>query len=78
MDIEIFTGPGCSYCQNAKTLLSEHGLDYHERDMSQPEIQSEFAERLPREKSIPQIFIDGEHIGGYEDLRLRLSNTTDS
>ncbi len=33
---------------------------------------AEFRERLPRVKAIPQVFIDGEHIGGFEDLRLRL------
>lgn len=71
-DIEMFAGPNCSYCQAAKNLLSEHGLGFKERDVSDPEVQLEFRERLPREKAIPQIFVDGEHIGGYEDLKLLL------
>jgi len=71
-EIEMFTGPNCRYCQGAKELLAENGLAYIERDISDPKILQEFRERLPRQKSIPQIFIDGDHIGGYEDLRLRL------
>ena len=71
-DIEIFTGPGCGYCEAAKTLLKRRGLSYTERDVSEPAVLVEFSERLPRVKSIPQIFIYGEHIGGYEDLELAL------
>ena len=71
-DIEIFTGPGCCYCDRAKAALREHGLVFIERDISDWTTLDEFRERLPRVKSIPQIFVDGEHIGGYEDLALRL------
>ena len=69
MEIEIFTGPGCGYCQAAKQLLAEKGLAFVEHDVSDPAALQAFRERLPRVKSIPQIFIDGEHIGGYEDLK---------
>ena len=68
----MFTGPGCSYCEAAKALLSRHKLDFTERDVSNHAVLAEFRERLPRVRSIPQIFIDGEHIGGYEDLDLKL------
>ena len=71
-DIEIFTGPGCGYCDAAKALLKRRRLTFTERDVSDPAVQAEFRERLPRVRSIPQIFIDGEHIGGYEDLELKL------
>ena len=72
-DIELFTAPGCSYCQAAKALLKKHDLSFKERDISDPVVLMEFQERLPRVGSIPQIFADGEHVGGYEDLKLRLS-----
>lgn len=70
--IEIFTGPECGYCEAAKALLKRHELTYTERDVSQPDVLAEFQRRLLRVRSIPQIFIDGEHIGGYEDLELKL------
>ncbi len=69
-EIEIYTGPGCGFCARAKTLLAEAGLDYRERDISDPSVREEFVARLPRVKSIPQVFIAGEHIGGYDDLEI--------
>ena len=74
-DIEIFTGPGCSHCEQAKKLLSQHGLEYTERDVSTPGVIAEFRERLPRLKSLPQIFVDDKHLGGLEDLQNRLGNS---
>ncbi len=71
-EVEIFTGPGCGYCDAAKALLNRRKMAFTERDISDPAVQAEFRERLPRTRSIPQIFIDGEHIGGFEDLELRL------
>ncbi|MGI9491907.1 MAG: glutaredoxin domain-containing protein [Geminicoccaceae bacterium] len=74
-NIEVFTGPDCSYCDRAKAALLEHGLAFTEWDISDEKVLAEFRSRLPRVKSIPQIFVDGEHIGGYEDLMLRLGKT---
>jgi len=72
--IEIFTGPNCGYCEAAKTLLRENGLDFEEIDLAaSPENIEAFQTRLPRVRAIPQIFVDGEHIGGLEDLRLHLA-----
>lgn len=71
-DVEIFTGPGCDYCVAAKQLLVKHNLGFRERDTSRDDVRAEMKRRLPRERTIPQIFIDGTHIGGYEDLRMHL------
>ena len=54
--------------------MDERGLAYTETDLSaDPANVDELRRRLPRSKSIPQIFVDGEHIGGFEDLELRLA-----
>ena len=71
-NIEVFSGPACSYCAAARKLLDKHGLSFVEIDVSQPDGRAEFQARLPRVRSIPQVFADGEHIGGYDDLALRL------
>jgi len=73
MQVEIFTGPNCSYCIAAKALLDARGIDYAERDVADDAVRQEFSDRLPRVRSIPQVFIDDEHIGGLEDLKLHLS-----
>ena len=66
--IEIFTGPGCGYCTAAKRLLSARNLPFVERDISAPEVLAEMRRRLPNARTIPQIFMGDEHIGGYDDL----------
>jgi len=71
-DIEIYTGPGCVHCEQAKALLKQHGLDYSERDISEPAVMDEFRMRLPRSKALPQIFADGKHLGSLEDLQIIL------
>ncbi len=70
-NIEIFSGQNCGYCTAAKRLLDLKGLTYADYDISADDThREEFARRLPRARSIPQIFISGEHIGGYDDLVL--------
>ena len=70
--IEIFTGPNCAYCEQAKTLMSQKRLEFVEKNIAAPGILEEFRARLPRSKALPQIFLDGEHISSLEDLQLRL------
>ncbi len=65
MTIEIFTASRCGYCDRAKALLDDRGFAYADLDISADPAQLEaFRRRLP------QIFVGGEHIGGYEDLCL--------
>ena len=69
MKIEIFSTPRCGFCDQAKRLLDAKGIDYTDYDISADEAYlDEFRRRLPRVKAIPQIFVEGEHIGSYEDL----------
>ena len=70
MTVEVFSGPNCNYCKRAKELLDRKGVVYTDLDISLPEHRDEFVRRLPRARAIPQIFINGEHIGGSEDLEL--------
>lgn len=68
-EIEMFSGPGCAYCAQSRALLDGKGLSYTEYDIADPTHMAEYQRRLPRERSLPQIFIRGEHIGSFEDLR---------
>jgi glutaredoxin 3 len=71
MTIEIFTTSRCGYCERTKTLLERRGHGYVDLDVSaDPAHLEEFRRRLPRVKAVPQIFIAGAHIGGYDDLCL--------
>jgi glutaredoxin 3 len=69
-NIEIYSTQQCPYCVRAKALLAAKGLDYSEVDVSlDQEIMQTMIERSGR-RSVPQIFIDGEAVGGYEQLAL--------
>jgi glutaredoxin 3 len=66
--IEIFTTPFCGYCARAKALLDSKGVAYDERDtMMDDKARTEMRARTNR-TSVPQIFIDGQHIGGSDEL----------
>lgn len=66
--VEIYTTPFCGYCARAKDLLEEKGAAYEEMDvMMDADKRSEMRERTKR-SSVPQIFINGQHIGGSDEL----------
>lgn len=66
--VEIYTTPTCPYCIAAKALLRRKGIVYEETDVSRdPQIRAAMTQRAGR-RSVPQIFIDGRHIGGCDDL----------
>lgn len=67
--IEIYTKMFCGYCSRAKRLLDEKGVDYTEYDITLGgEKRREMIERKPDARTVPQIFIDGQAIGGSDDL----------
>ncbi len=68
-DVEIYTGYLCGYCFAAKRLLKRKGIAYREINVSfRPGRRTEMMERAKGGFTVPQIFIDGKHIGGCDDL----------
>ncbi|BBD00524.1 MULTISPECIES: glutaredoxin 3 [Sphingobium] len=67
--VEIYTKDWCGYCARAKALLTDKGVSFEEYDITLggPK-REEMLERAPGRSSVPQIFIDGAHIGGSDDL----------
>lgn len=67
-EVVIYTKEMCPYCMRAKTLLAQKGVTYQEVDLScHTDRLEEMIQRSGR-RSVPQIFIDGESIGGYDDM----------
>ena len=67
--VEIYTTPFCPYCHRAKALLEKKGVSFTEIDvMNTPGKRAEMQTRASR-TSVPQIFIDGRHVGGSDDLQ---------
>jgi len=69
MRIEIFSKPNCVYCEKSKTLLKGLGLSYIEKSIQDYGSKQEFIEAIgKRVKTVPQIKINSNLIGGYNQL----------
>jgi glutaredoxin 3 len=67
--ILIYTTPFCGYCRAAKTLLGNKALDFEEIDVAfDAEKRAEMIQRARGLRTVPQIFIHGRHVGGYDEL----------
>ncbi len=67
--IEIYTKAFCGYCARVKALLRAKGVDYEEHDITMGgPLRTEMIQRAGGRSTVPQVFIDGKHIGGSDDL----------
>lgn len=67
--VEIYTSPLCGFCYRAKGLLESKNVAFEEMDVMMDRTRkAEMMERAGGRTSVPQIFIDGTHVGGCDDL----------
>lgn len=67
--VEIYTTPSCPYCHAAKRLLARKGAEFTEIDVSaDPDLRAAMTDRAHGRRTVPQIFIGGQHVGGSDDL----------
>jgi glutaredoxin 3 len=67
--VEIYSTMFCPYCSRAKSLLSKKGVKFENIDIiEEPDRRAEMIQRANGRTTVPQIFINGEHIGGSDDL----------
>ena len=68
MNLEIYSKDWCPYCKKAKALLQAENVSYTEIDITQDaDREKEMIERSGR-RTVPQIFLDGRTLGGFDDL----------
>jgi glutaredoxin 3 len=68
--VTIYTGPLCKYCDAANRLLTRNNVQYKEIDISTVEgAMNEMISKANGKRTIPQIFFDDQHMGGYDDVR---------
>ena len=68
--VTIYTGPRCNYCEAAKRLLTRNNATYKEIDISIVEgAMDEMIKKANGKRTIPQIFFNDQHIGGYDEAR---------
>ena len=67
-NVEIYSTMNCPYCVAAKNFLKQRGLDYTEIRIDTDPAQRDKMIALTKRRTVPQIFIGGTHVGGFDDL----------
>jgi glutaredoxin 3 len=69
--VTMYTTNVCPFCMQAKRLLGEHGIAYDEIDVEVDlELRTQMVARAGGRRTVPQIFIDDMHVGGYTELQV--------
>ena len=69
-NITMYSGPFCNFCEAAKRLFARNNINYKIIDISTKDtLRNEMIEKANGKRTIPQIFFDDQHIGGYQELR---------
>lgn len=72
MNVILWSKYHCTYCDQAKALLKQKGIPFEERKIGDGWSKEELLESLPSARTVPQIVINGNPIGGYPELRKHL------
>lgn len=71
--VVIWSKNGCTYCEKAKALLKAKEIAYEERNINTSWTREQLLEAVPNARTVPQIFINNELIGGFDDLVKKLA-----
>jgi len=67
-EVLVYTKPFCAYCTAAKSLLLEKGVSFREIDISRDDVERNDLVQRTGQRTVPQIFVGTQHIGGFDDL----------
>ena len=73
--VELFSKDNCTFCVKAKHTLTQLNIPFTERKLGKDLTREELFERAPHARTMPQIFINGNSIGGYDELVKYIENT---
>ena len=65
----------CTFCDQAKALLESKGISYEERKIGDGYTREELLEAVPTARTVPQIFLDDEYVGGFNELKTKLTES---
>ena len=65
----------CPYCDQAKALLTSKGIQFEERKIGDGYTKEELLEAVPTARSVPQIFLNDEYVGGFNELKTKLTES---
>jgi glutaredoxin len=75
MNAIVWSKYHCPFCDQAKALLNQRGIAYEERKIGDGYTKEDLLEAVPTARTVPQIFLDGELIGGFTELRKHLTES---
>jgi glutaredoxin 3 len=73
MKFIVWTKPNCPNCDQAKALLKNKGIEYEERNIGVDWTKEQLLEAVPTARTVPQIFMGEEYVGGYTELKQKLT-----
>lgn len=73
--ITIYSMNGCSWCVKAKEIAESYSLEYQVKDVGDTQTLTELQRLVPAVRTVPQIFWDDRHIGGYNEFAEEVQNT---
>lgn len=71
----VWSKYNCPYCDQAKALLKSRGIQFEERKIGDGYTKEDLLEAVPNARAVPQIFINDEHVGGFQELRTKLTES---
>ena len=73
----VWSKDACPYCVQAKALLTQRGITYEERNITHGTwTKEQLLEAVPTARTLPQIFLNTEYVGGFTELRTKLTEST--
>jgi glutaredoxin len=69
----VWSKDSCPYCDQAKALLKSRNIEFEERNVSQDWTREQLLEAVPTARTLPQIFLNEELVGGFTELRKKLT-----
>jgi glutaredoxin 3 len=67
----VWSKDHCPYCVQAKALLEQKGIEFEEKKIGEGYSKEDLLEAVPNARTVPQIFLDGELVGGFTELRAK-------
>ena len=69
----VWSRDQCAFCEQAKNLLEMKGIEYEVRNIMHDWTREQLLEAVPNARTVPQIFLDEEYVGGFNELRKKLN-----
>ncbi len=70
MQVTVWSKDACQFCDMTKSLLESKGISFEEKKIGYNGIsRDDLLKVLPSARSVPQVFVDGEHVGGFQELK---------